>query len=54
MKKMNLPAFLLALAFCTSTTQLALAQSATLVFGGSAYGTHAFVGNTVLSGRTHS
>jgi hypothetical protein len=50
-KKMNLPVFLLALAFCTGTTQLALAQS-TLVFGGSAYGTHAFVGNTVLSGRT--
>jgi len=52
MKKINLTVFLLALAFCTGTTQLALAQSTTLVFGGSAYGTHAFVGDTVLSGRT--
>jgi hypothetical protein len=52
MKKMNLPVFLLALAFCIGITQTALAQSTTLVFGGSAYGTHAFVGNTVLSGKT--
>src|SRR5579863_2468333 len=52
MKKMILPVFLLALVFLTGATQLALAQTSTLVFGGSAYGTRAFVGNTVLSGRT--
>jgi hypothetical protein len=53
MKKMNIPAFLLALAFCIGITQqAALAQSTTLVFGGSAYGTDAFVSNKVLSGKT--
>jgi hypothetical protein len=45
---------LLALVLCVGVTpQVALAQSnTTLVFGGSAFGTDAFVGNTVLSGKT--
>ena len=43
----------MALVFCVGVTQqVALAQSSTLVFGGSAFGTDAFVGTTVLSGKT--
>jgi hypothetical protein len=43
----------LGLLFCLGVTrQVALAQSSTLVFGGSAFGTDAYVGTTVLSGKT--
>jgi hypothetical protein len=42
----------LALVFCMGATrQIAFAQTSTLVFGGSAFGTDAYVGNTILSGR---
>src|SRR5689334_9192800 len=45
---------ILALACCLGVTRpAAIAQSNTnLVFGGSAFGTYAFVGNKVLSGRS--
>jgi len=52
MKKINLVTSLLALAFCIGITQQAALAQSTLVFGGSAYGTKAFVGNKVLSGKT--
>ena len=43
----------LVLVFCAGVTQqVALAQSSTLVFGGSAFGTDAYVGTTFLSGKT--
>jgi hypothetical protein len=43
----------MALVFCVGITQqAALAQSSTVVFGGSAFGTDAYVGTTVLSGKT--
>jgi hypothetical protein len=43
----------LALVFCMGATrQIAFAQTSTLVFGGSAFGTDAYVGNTILSGKT--
>src|SRR5579872_4961038 len=43
---------LLALVFCTVMQPAAVAQSDTLVFGGAAFGTDAYVGSTVLSGKT--
>ena len=52
MKKMNLVTSLLALAFCIGITQQAALAQSTLVFGGTAFGTDAFVSNKVLSGKT--
>lgn len=52
MKKMNLVSPFLALAFCVGITQQSALAQSTLVFGGAAYGTDAFVSNKVLSGKT--